>query len=202
MLDRIIIFLIVVGSCDSVSGKDFGTMGHTFPIEEESFLEFLQKRLAGNGFSQKIARIKEVLLKNAMNPVPVDGLHLAKKFRTYRLDLSFEAEKDIKDTEGRIIAKGGTTVNPLEQIQLTSGLLFLDGSKETHLAWARQQSGNFKWVLVKGKPTEVEEKEKRPIYFDQGGAYTTRFEIENIPAKVVQRGKYLLVQELVLQEDS
>lgn len=202
MSDKIILFLIAIGSHDSVSGKDFGIMGQTFSIEEESFLEFLQKQLANKDYNQKIAQIKATLLEKAQNPDPVEGLHLAQKFRLSLLDLSFKVKKDIQDTTGIVIAKAGTTVNPLEQITLSSGLLFLDGTNEAHLAWARQQSGNFKWILVKGKPIEIEEREKRPIYFDQKGAHAARFQIENIPAKVVQRGKYLLVQELVLQEDS
>ena len=93
-------------------------------------------------------------------------------------------------------------MNPLEHISLSSGLIFLDGTRETHLAWAREQVGNFKWILVKGKPIEIEEKEKRPIYFDQLGVYTSRFHIENIPAKVIQRGKHLQVEECVLEGSS
>jgi conjugal transfer pilus assembly protein TraW len=177
-------------------------MGQTFPIAEESFLEFLQKQLAGKDLSQKLAQIKTTLFEKAQNPAPVEGLHLAKKSRLSLLDLSFKTKKDIRDTTGKIIAKAGTTVNPLERINLSSGLLFLDGTKENHLIWAREQAGNFKWILVKGKPFEVEEREKRPVYFDQRGAHAARFQIENIPAKVVQRGKYLLVQELALQGDS
>lgn len=202
MSDKIILFLIAIGSHDSASGKDFGTLGQTFPIEEENFLEFLQKQLAGKDLNQQLAQIKTTLFEKAQNPAPVEGLHLADKFRLTLLDLSFKVKKDIYDTTGVLIAKAGTTVNPLERINLSSGLLFLDGTKENHLAWARQQSGNFKWILVNGKPLEVEEQEKRPIYFDQRGTHAARFQIENVPAKVVQRGKYLLVQELALQEDS
>ncbi len=202
MPDKIIILLIVIGSCGSVFGKDFGTMGQPFLIEEDNFLEFLQRNLTGKDLIQKVAQSKTIFLEQAKSPAPVDGLTPAKRSRRFLLDLSFKVEKNIEDTTGTIIAKAGTTVNPLEKIKLSSGLLFLDGSKETHLEWARQQTGKFKWILIKGKPSEIEEKEKRPIYFDQRGIYTTRFQIENVPAKVVQKGKYLLIEELALQEDS
>lgn len=118
------------------------------------------------------------------------------------VDLTFRVDRDIQDTKGTLIAKKGTMVNPLERIQLSSGLLFFDGSKESHLAWARQQTGDFKWILVDGKPIEIEEKEKRPVYFDQKGAYTSRFQIKNIPAKVIQKGKHLLIEEIALRGES
>ena len=177
-------------------------MGQVFPIEEESFIEFLQKKLSGQGSSPHLSSLKEGLLEKAKTPAKVDGLGTVKKSRSFLLDLSFKVEKDIKDSTGVIVVKAGTIINPLEKMQLSSGLIFLDGSDEMHLKWARQQIGNFKWIMTNGKPIELEEQEKRPIYFDQGGAYVSRFQIENIPAKVVQKGHLLLVEELALQEHS
>ena len=174
-------------------GKDFGTMGHTFPIEEESFLSFMQRK----GFGQRMLDAKKILFEKAKQPLSVK-MGVARQPRSFQLDLTFKVEKDIEDANGQVIAKRGTAVNPLEKTKLSSGLLFLDGSNETHLNWARKQKGNFKWILVSGKPIDLEEMERRPIYFDQGGFYTARFQIENVPAKVSQKGKLLLVEEVVL----
>ena len=174
-------------------------MGQVFPIEEESILDFMKRNMPQQKIDQMSLKIKKIILEKARNPLSVKGILSAQKYRSFILDLSFKVEKDIKDSKGTLIAKAGTKINPLEKINLDSGLLFLDGSDERQISWARLQDGNFKWILVKGKPTELEEQERRPVYFDQGGHYTARFKIENVPAKVTQEGYFLHVEELVLQ---
>ena len=180
------------------TGKDFGSMGQVFQIEEESILDFMKRSMLQQEIDQMSLKIKKIIVEKAKNPLSVKGIQNAEKYRSFILDLSFKVEKDIKDSKGTLIAKAGTKINPLEKVDLESGLLFLDGSDERQISWARQQDGNFKWILVRGRPTELEEQEQRPVYFDQGGHYTTRFKIENIPAKVTQEGHFLHVEEMVL----
>ena len=194
------ILALVIGYCGMMSAVDFGTMGQTFPIAEESLLEVFQKKL-GKGLYRVIAQAKERLEEKAKNPLPVAGIKAASNSRTFQIDLSFNVAQDIQDSTGKVIVKAGTTINPLQRIKLSSGLLFLEGSRKEQLVWARPQTGHFKWILVNGKPIEVEEREKRPIYFDQKGAYTSRFTIEHVPAKVIQQGEHLLVEEVVLEEE-
>ena len=182
-----------------VFGKDFGRMGQVFPIEEESFLEFIQRSFLPGALDQKMVQAKQKLFEQAKSPLPVKGIKVAETSRSFLLDISFTVKKDVKDLKGRVIVQAGTKINPLEKLHLSSGLLFLDGDEEKQLCWARQQKGEFKWLLVKGKPAELEISEKRPIYFDQEGLYSSRFLIENIPARIVQKGKYLLVEEVGLE---
>jgi conjugal transfer pilus assembly protein TraW len=163
-------FFFFIGSPGEILSKDFGIMGQNFPIIEESFLEFLQRNSAGKDLNQKIRQAKEVLLKKAKNPFPVSKLSKAKQSKVYTLDLTFQVDKDIFDTNGNIIACKGTQINPLEKIELSTGLLFFDGNDKQQLEWASKQPENFKWILVAGKPLEIEEKEKRPVYFDQKGS--------------------------------
>lgn len=46
--------LLIIGSHEEVFCKDFGMMGQTFPVIEESFLEFLQRKSAEKDLSQKM----------------------------------------------------------------------------------------------------------------------------------------------------
>ena len=181
-------------------GKDLGNMGHTFPIIEVSFLEFLQRSLTPEGVKAKIEQAKEQLLHKALEPLPIFGIKKATKNRSFTLDPTFEVKEDIRDSKGNLIAKRGTKINPLEKMQLNSSLLFLNGDDKEQLSWAKRQKGVNKWILVQGKPIEIEEKLSRPIFFDQNGFYTSRFKIENTPAKVSQKGRALLVEEVALGE--
>lgn len=179
----------------SVFAKDFGTLGHVFPIEEDNLLEFLQKEMP----SKSIQILRDRVFEIAQSPSPVQGIEKAKRSRSFTVDLTFKVSQDIRDSKGGILAKAGTLVNPLEKIRLSSGLLFLDGSNEAELEWARKQPGKYKWILIAGRPIDLEAQENRPIYFDQAGRYVARFQIEHTPAKVTQKEKVLLVEEFALR---
>lgn len=53
-----------------------------------------------------------------------------------------------------------------------------------------------KIILTGGRPLELERELANPIYFDQFGELTGRFNIAHVPAIVEQDGKYLKVTEL------
>lgn len=182
----------------TLSGKDFGRMGETFPIEDESLLQFMERSLSKKAIKGKILESKAALLEIAKNPTPVQGIGISKESKAFLLDPSFKATKDIRDANGTILVKAGTLVNPLESIELSSGLLFLDGDEADQLDWARRQGEGFKWILVKGKPLAIEELEGRPIYFDQRGVYSSWLQVRNTPARVTQKGRHLLIEEVVV----
>lgn len=180
--------------------KDFGMAGHSFPIQEKSLACEFQKKLEESSSKESFESIKNKIIESGQEPVCVSGIGYATKNRTYQIDPSFTLEEDIKDARDQVIMPKGTVVNPLDKIQLSSALIFIDGTLESHLEWARGLEEETKWVLIKGRPIELEEVEKRPIYFDQQGVYTTKLKIKNVPAKVTQQGRYLLVEEVVLDK--
>ena len=110
-------------------------------------------------------------------------------------------KEDILNEKGSVIVKAGTLVNPLKKIHLSSSLLFLDGDNAAQIEWARKLEGSFKWILVRGRPIELEAQERRPIYFDQSGAYSRHFQIKNVPARITQQGNVLLVEEIALDAE-
>jgi conjugal transfer pilus assembly protein TraW len=57
-------------------------------------------------------------------------------------------------------------------------------------------SSDTKIILTGGRPLELEREVGNPIYFDQFGELTGRFNIAHVPAIVEQDGKYLKVTEL------
>jgi conjugal transfer pilus assembly protein TraW len=57
-------------------------------------------------------------------------------------------------------------------------------------------SSDTKIILTGGRPLELERELENPIYFDQFGELTGRFNIAHVPAIVEQDGKYLKVTEI------
>ena len=60
-------------------------------------------------------------------------------------------------------------------------------------------SSDTRIILTGGRPLELEREVGNPIYFDQFGELTGRFNIAHVPAIVEQDGKYLKVTEINIE---
>jgi conjugal transfer pilus assembly protein TraW len=180
--------------------KSLGKQGAVFPIKEESLIDVIQSRLMAAQKEGKIEKLNQEFAKrvkeSALNPKPVEGLSKATFPRSFYYDPSLRIEQDIKDHEGRFIAKKGTVLNPLDYLSWGEPLLLIDGLDEEQLQWSLTQKG--KVVFVSGSSIEAEGRLKRPIYFDQAGKITSKFSIRCVPARISQSGKRLKIEELVL----
>ncbi len=184
-------------------GKNLGTYGHTYAPEEEDFLLYLNNQynlLSENEKNLIRNQLRDHYKKQLLEPTPVKDIQQTTTHRTYYVDPTVTAKRDIKDHLGKIIVPLGTTYNPLIHIQYEKTLLFFDGSKSSHLAWAQKQPASH-WILIKGKPLALEESEARPVYFDQGGTLCHWLKIQQVPARVTQEGTRLKIEEVNIGED-
>lgn len=192
------LFLFIAGLAEA---KDFGCYGHTFEIGEEDLLDYIKQRLelASEAELQKIHTMKEKHMETIQSP-PGRKLPLAREYRSYTYDPSITLKKDLFDQYGRVIAKKGTTYNPLQHVAVQEELLFIDGTNEQQLNWAKTISG--KWILTNGNPIEIENKEERPVYFDQTGYFIQKLGIKAIPARAFQDGMLVKIEEIPIGECS
>lgn len=185
-ISRVVFFTLV---SSAALGKQISFEGYTFPIDEKSLKEVVEKR------SRQSAPLKAQSLEN-YKPKAVTGITEALSRRTFYFEPSHTASEDVRDTEGRVVVKKGERAFPLKTIHLSSGLIFIDGTKNSHLKFASEQKGLFKWVLVKGDPLKLERALDRPIYFDQEGKITKKLGISCVPSIVVQEGSRLKIEEV------
>lgn len=205
---KILIMGLMVGSC---LAKDFGVIGHTFPIIEENLLAFIQRRLSHlvqrGEISAHQKRIQENIEKRIKRPTPVVGLTKAQERRTWRIDPTFSFPIDIKDSGGSIFYKKGTRVNPLKLISLSKSLLFIDGDDPQQVEWAvelfhKVSSSKPKIILTNGSPFDLENQHGIRFYFDQGGKLTHKWGILHTPAEIKQREDLLVAEEIPLKEEA
>jgi hypothetical protein len=52
---------------------------------------------------------------------------------------------------------------------------------------------------VAGSPMELSEKVGRNVFFDQGEGWVAKFKIQALPARAVQRGRLLLIEEIAFE---
>ena len=199
MVKKIILISVLLFNLYSL-GKDKGVYGELFEIEEKDLLEHVTsrlKKLEENGELKGIQDgIQKRIMKNIEEPRDIDGIIKTKEARVFEFDPTIEVTENLKDQKGRIFAKKGDKYNALNYITYSKTLLFIDGEDEEQIEWAKLKllkHKNVKIILVKGKPLKLQERLKRPIYFDQYGIITKRMGIKQAPARVWQEeGKKVL----------
>lgn len=152
----------------ALSAKDFGKRAETFLIVEEDFISMIEKAAEKFDFEGYMQEMAD----SFQNPKPLSYLTEADQGRLF----SLEAPEGLGEME----------------------LLLFDGSNEKHVEWAKKQGLAALWILVKGSPIALGEKEGREVFFDQFGMYASRLNIEHIPAKALLRGEAIVVEEVKL----
>ena len=186
--------------------SDSGVYGEVFPVAERSLLDVIKARLQALSDSGRLSDHQNAILQKTRerlkSPEPIGNVRKTAEERSFLHDPSITVSDDLKDHEGRIFHRKGTKVNPLEMRSLPAPLLFVDGDDEDQVAWAirlHKQAGSTpkpKIILVKGAPLALSEELGLPIYFDQSGVLTRKLGITQVPARVSQKEKMLLVEEL------
>jgi len=179
----------------SLFAKELGIYGQTFEVEEENLICYMQKR------SENVSMDHLKSIFKTLRPQFVSiELREAVVYNQFYFDPTVCTKENILDHHGNIIIFAETCQNPLDYTSLAAPLLFLDGNSEEHLAWARNQQTDAKWILVKGNPLDLEQKEKRPIFFDQQRTLVQKLSLTCIPVKVSQEGKFLRIEECPIRE--
>jgi len=190
--------------------KDLGTYGETFPIQEKSLLKIIKEKLQKLSESGKLKDHQTTITKKAKEqlnrPPAIKSLQKTTQPRSFIYDPSIIVPYDLKDHKGRVFHPKGTRVNPLDSHSFRYPFLFVDGDDESQVAWAIQQhqAANAlhkpKIVLVQGAPLELSRKLSLPVYFDQSGILVKKFGITQMPARVSQKERALIVEEVNLTE--
>ena len=188
----------------AVRAADYGQMGQTFPIIEADLLTTIETRLrsleASGGIERLQRQMQEQAVASVRRPKPVAGISPASTRREWLFDPSIVTENDIVDAKGNLIAARGTRVNPLDMVQPSQALVFVDGDNAAELSWAVRtwSASSAKIVFVSGSPFEAMKPWQRRFYFDQGGLLTARFGIRHTPAVVSAAGPALKISEVPL----
>ena len=199
-----IILFLTLFIASKVFAKHLGTFGETFSIIEEDLLEAIHAKLnnlvATGSILEHQTKIQNMIMRGVRQPTPVAGLIKTKTVKVFWYDPSIKVPYDLRDHRGQIFVVKDTIVNPLDFQKLHKRLVFIDGNDKSQVAWAKALSKNHKIILVNGSPFKFMEQHKITCYFDQGGKLINKFGIKQIPAKVIQDGKQLKIEEVLLNE--
>lgn len=197
---------MVLFAAAPASAADLGVYGETSPIIETDVLETIAGRLRAAERSGKIETLNREFAARAKKrierPQPVAGLTRTERPRSWLFDPSITVPEDLADREGRVFARAGERINPLDGLPTYDReLVFLDGDDPAQVAFALKRlkaggQGRVYLVLTSGAPLELMRRHKVALYFDQAGSLSARFGLRQVPAVVVREGAALRVSEV------
>ena len=188
---RIACLYIALALGGQAHAANLGTWGDLYPITEPDMLTTIHDRLQAMQESGELAEqqeaFKERVIKNSLRPAPVRGLKLATQNSTHFIDPTFVVGQDLADHEGRVFARKGDKVNPLDAVPFLQTLFFIDADDDRQIAWMRNQrpaTPIYKIILVNGDIRKATEQLDTRIYFDQEGVLSQKFALTAVPAAV------------------
>jgi len=217
-------WMIAALAASAVAGgaaaDDLGAYGATFRVSEIDLFEMLRAKLQAAQKSGKIDDLNKAFAARAIKGInrpkpvgapgsgPVEGggagpLTKAVANRSWLFDPSVVVPRDFADQNGRLFARAGDIINPLDRIPTYRRvLIFIDGDDpvQVHFALKRFKSDpqQVKIILTNGAPLELMRKEKVEVFFDQNGTLTTKFKFAHVPAVVERDGRALRISEVRL----
>jgi conjugal transfer pilus assembly protein TraW len=199
---RIILITLVWLLATNSDAKLLGTLGTVFPIAEPDLLQMIQRRVAllsDHGLDWLQAELNQGFQQAMDRPIPVVGLSLATKSRTWVFDPSITLSPDF-DYGTQLLTP--QRINPLDTLTLKEALLFYDADDNRQVQWAERTDqslqGKTKLILVGGSVKSQEKRFHKQVYFDQGGSLKTRFQLNHVPTMITQQDNLLKIQEVTL----
>lgn len=210
----VLLLVSLIGFPPMSLAQNLGVEGAVYEIVEPDMLAGIHRKLSLMEQSGELARQKKRLIKQSIRHIlrpkrvrGVSDLGKGEAPKSHTIDPSIHVDNDILDPDGRLIAKQGETVNPLDYVAFDEVLLFINGDDPAQVNWAHkladQNQGlenRLKVILTNGNVRTTTQALKGRVYFDQEGVLCQRFKIRHVPTRVYQPtgSKQLLIQEVSL----
>lgn len=154
---------------------------------------------------RKMDAFKERVIRNSLRPPAVPGIGRTEKYSSRLFDPSVRLAADIRDNEGRVFARQGEVMNPLQYVPFNQTLYFINGDDPAQVAWMKRQTPptlESKIILVQGSIPEMQKSLDSRVYFDQNGVLCQRLGIDQVPARVsaVPGDRFLKVEFIPAEE--
>lgn len=183
---------------------NIGKFGETAAIEEQNLIEVFKNAASKLDFKKILANAKSRAL-DTIDTVSSDDFSKAYEDKEFIVNLDYKLPYDIT-ANGKVLAKKGSIVNPLNTRSFGSKLVFIDPDDEKQIAFAQQQSKNStKDVIVllskipSGKSQEdrirkinwIAQKTSRRTHLITPDL-SDRFGLKKFPATVEQKGRNIV----------
>ena len=118
---------------------DLGQRGPIQDISEPNLMDTIAQRISEVDWDAK----KEQAIENVWNNVPMYPLPPATENRIIRIDPTVQAQRDIRDAQGRVLVSAGTRVNPLDIQPFNSIVIVFNPLRESELEAAKEMVKSY-----------------------------------------------------------
>ena len=199
----LLVFTIYAIFGKNAEAKNLGVHGNVWEIKEENIVNYIKKQLAKQDTQKLSDEFQKSAEKQIIHPKPATNLEKTTAKTVHYFDPSITLTKDIADQKGKILHKKGTKINPLDHMDFTQTLLFIDGSDTKQVNYSKtlhkKLQNNLKIILLKGSPINLmKENQNMRFYFDQNQYLSQTFGIKTVPSLVKAEGNLIKIEGVVL----
>ncbi|QIR16324.1 TrbC family F-type conjugative pilus assembly protein [Shewanella aestuarii] len=180
---------------------DFGEYGATYPVEEVSLIEQIRQLMSGIDWESKQKTAVARFWKKRTNTL----LDTTLEDHTYYIDPTVHVQKDIVNKAGVVLAKQGTTINPLLATSAYLGLYIINPLDPRQIKWLDTHQDKFDYrdqIIVtqidasRGWEhlSELRKRYKREIFLLEK-ELVTKFALKAVPSKVSVEKGFLRIDE-------
>jgi conjugal transfer pilus assembly protein TraW len=194
----------LLASSGGLHAKNLGVFGAVYAIAEKDALKEIEERAAKADLKQIVNR--DELAKKLRHYTPEDlravkDLPVARKERSFLVDMTYILEEDIADDRGNVVYTKGYTFNPLDYVVYPRTLVILNGARQEQVAWfkASPYSSDLtaKVLITNGSYADLSKVLKRPVFYASQPLIET-FRIRAVPSVVQQKGRFMEVREIAV----
>jgi len=198
----IIIFTITIllfAPLSYASVVDLGTVGATYPIQEQDALIQIQNNLKQYDFSKFFTKQRFLDSFHKYEERISTDLPTTKKHKIYRVDMTYTLPYDIPDGKGGILYPRGYTFNPLDYIKIPFVYVIINATDQKQIVWFKKSKYFNKIksmpMIVKGDVLALQEQLKIPVFYADK-RIVKRFQLKAVPSIAYQRGSDFYVEEI------
>lgn len=172
-------------------------VGPVYEPDEPDLLKEIETRIAAYDWDKDIQRIRS----NVLNRQGSGELPRALGDETYLVDPSITLQEDVAGPNGRLLAAGGSKLNPLEYMTLSKAYIAFDplssGQRQQVRSWLSEHDTAF--LLVTRLPqsgdglVRLEQEFGRPVH-ELNSLLISRLQLRAVPSLVTQQGNRLKIE--------
>lgn len=195
------VLAVLLAAAGAAQAGAIGRVGPTYAIQE------VDGRVAADAQKATLmARSREFETKTRQASrqfldklPPIKDIGRVERSQRRFIDLVYVVPEDVRNSQGRLLLKAGTSVNYGHRAKFDGLLYLFDGRDPRQVALLqRLWSAKMKVqpILVAGSYTQLVKRFRRPFYYDYGGAISRRLTVTRVPALVGQDGNRLRIEEI------
>jgi conjugal transfer pilus assembly protein TraW len=178
---------------------DLGTVGATYPIQEQDALVQIQNKLKQYDFSKFFTKQRFLDSFHKYERRISTDLPAAKEHKIYRVNMTYTLPYDIPDGKGGILYPKGYTFNPLDYIKIPFVYVIINAEDKKQIVWFRKSKyyNEIKSMpmIVKGDVLTLQEQLKIPVFYADK-RIVERFQLKAVPSIAYQKGDDFYVEEI------